>query len=342
MPVFTSIRIGICVFALTCAGCTALSLERHTVNQAGSIADMRYQEVINQLAKTACNPEVLPSISLFSTGLSIVSDTWGFESATTIDRSIGGFAKQLFGLSLKHSPEQQWQLEPVVSQPQLAALAAAFRWAVYGAPEQGSPDSELLRSAEWMETGDYHFDVANNLSALPPRWLHVGHSCDVPKCALYQAHCGTTYVWVLPDGLSGLSDFTLIVMDISTVDISSLLFKSPKVTVERYIKGTQLTPPKGGAIPVDRTITERWPATQDRPIICPCRRVVGIASIEIQAPADEILPAINGIELKPEPSPTDHKFSQHIGNRNRVIAPAATPPPPAQSQFDQNILSAPR
>jgi len=55
------------VVALVYCGCTMLSLERHTVAQNDSAMDMRYREVLENLALIARDPSALPSYaSIFS------------------------------------------------------------------------------------------------------------------------------------------------------------------------------------------------------------------------------------------------------------------------------------
>jgi hypothetical protein len=108
---------------------------------------------------------------------------------------------------------------------------------------------ELLRAPLRADKGP-HFDVAQKLEMLPAGWIHVGSRCDVPRCAEYKAHCGNTYVWVNSDGMQGLSEFTLIVLDISTIDLSVFRFKPTSVTVKR-------TKVDG------KRVTEQWDAIQD-------------------------------------------------------------------------------
>ena len=49
-------------------------------------------------------------------------------------------------------------------------------------------------------------------------WLKVGGQSDVPKQASYVGQFQDVYVWVMPDGMEGLSDLTLAIMDIATRD----------------------------------------------------------------------------------------------------------------------------
>jgi hypothetical protein len=46
----------------------------------------------------------------------------------------------------------------------------------------------------------------------PPGWYHLGRRRDVPKDACYVGRYGDRYAWVTPDGMPGLSRFTVAVL----------------------------------------------------------------------------------------------------------------------------------
>jgi hypothetical protein len=51
---------------------------------------------------------------------------------------------------------------------------------------------------------------------IPMGWYCVGRKHDVPKDACYVARYGDVYVWVMPQGLEGLTLFTMTVIDLAT------------------------------------------------------------------------------------------------------------------------------
>jgi hypothetical protein len=222
----------LCFALMIVSGCTTPALRRHTVNQAMSVTDMRYQEIMQGLAVVAHNGGVLPSIAVNTGGTATVANTVGIESATTWDTAVTGFSKQLLNLGGKHAPTEAWTVAPVAAEPNLEALRAAFCWTVYGAPEFGSEAMQVLRAPQHDDETGYHFGVADSLQSLPQNWLKWGHRCDVPKCVCYQAQCGDTFVWVTRDGMAGLSEFTLIVMDIATTDPTSLAYQPLVASVD--------------------------------------------------------------------------------------------------------------
>src|ERR1700678_1584279 len=97
-------------------------------------------------------------------------------------------------------------------------MRAAGRWVVYG-PEKACSDCPgLLDSPDRVPPGPgRHFDVVERLAALPAGGLHVGCLKDVPWHTRYKAHCDGLWVWVTPEGMAGLAEFTCIIQDIARV-----------------------------------------------------------------------------------------------------------------------------
>jgi hypothetical protein len=276
-------RVLALFLVLLCAGsgCTTPALKRHTINQVLSVTDIRYQEIVDGLAIVANNPGTMPAVAMNTGGISKVGNTVGLQSSTTWDQAVLGFARQTLNLTGKHVPDQQWTVSPVAAQPNLEALQAAFMWPIYGPPEPGSVGDERLRAPRHGDKTGLHFDVERQLLALPPDWLEIGRYCDVPTNACYQAHCGETYVWVSADGMMGLSEFTLIVMDIATTDPQSLVYQQPTAVVVFRWKGLDITETRGAEqekLPDDKSIT-----VQPRPIGSPPPDITP-GDVELQQP----------------------------------------------------------
>jgi hypothetical protein len=198
---------------------------------------MRYREVLENLAVVADNPGNLPAFALTAGGITMVTDTGQAESVTVWDHAIKGFSKQTLSVLAKRNPDQSWTLDPVVSQPQLEALHYACLWALQGPPPPDSAAMDLLRAPRPGDVSGYHFHVARQLAALPAGWLHVGSHNEVPKNACYVAQCHHKHVWVTADGMEGLSQFTLILLDIATVYPPSLVLQQPLATLELTVEG---------------------------------------------------------------------------------------------------------
>jgi hypothetical protein len=59
--------------------------------------------------------------------------------------------------------------------------------------------------------------IQRDLAKVQPGWFHVGQKRDVPKGACYVGKSGDRYVWVEPEGLESLTEFTLTVLKLSSL-----------------------------------------------------------------------------------------------------------------------------
>jgi hypothetical protein len=221
--------------ALASTGCTTLALERHTLAQGHSIADLRYFEVLQNLALVAHDPSALPAYSSIFAGTAQVVDGGQLSSGTlwVVKGIMGsnryGFLSETATPQLTRTVSENWSLDPMIAPEKIEALRCACRWVLFGREMACSSCPDLLAKPDECRTPGRHFGVADRLAKLPPGWLHVGCLKDVPLTTHYKAHCGDTWVWVLPDGMAGLADFTLIFQDIARVGINSeSLFYQPR------------------------------------------------------------------------------------------------------------------
>lgn len=229
------------IVALFSTGCVAFSLERRTVNQILSITDFRYQEVLHSLAVVAANPAVLPPYTLISDGTAQVTDTATLTSQTLWNRTVNSFSTETLMAQWLRNPQPNWTVDPVANHDQLEAIRCACQWVLSGREIACNGCGSLLASPAQDSSPGPHFDVAWRLERLPPCWLHVGGLKDVPAHACYKAHCGHTWVWVMPGDLEGLSQFTLVLQDIATRDPNNMA--PPRVTIDL------IRPAKIGGVP---------------------------------------------------------------------------------------------
>jgi hypothetical protein len=256
-----------CIFVVVlvaCSGCVTAPLEHYTLNQSLSVSEMRYQEVVNALAVVAHNPGNLPSYTLNAGGVANVSAMVSLDESTQWTRAVNGFAQQMLNLTGKHSPDLSWQLNPVAEQPLLEGAWYACQWALEGPFAPGTKQFELLRYPNYDDIvacshtvpRQYHLAVLDEYCQIPCGWLGVGKHC-APHGACYQAHCGETFVWVMPENLPSLSEFTLVLLDIATIDPNwlALQLQQPVASVQRNIALSD------GA--TKASVTETWSACQN-------------------------------------------------------------------------------
>jgi hypothetical protein len=233
--------------AALCAGCTTVALKRDTLRQAGSSADLRYHEVVENLAMIAANPAFLPSYSSIYAGTTDVSDTIQLSSQSVLSctlaaagRSVTVLATETLDVPSSRTIKENWTLDPVIVPEKLVAMRCACRWVLFG-PGHLCEGCAGLRKYQPGDPPNYYFDVADKLAGLPSDWLHVGKCGDVPRNACYQANCHGTYVWVTPDGMEGLSQFTLILQGLARVALESVYFPQP-ATRTLKLSSTELKP----------------------------------------------------------------------------------------------------
>jgi hypothetical protein len=214
-------------------GCTTLSLERHTLEQNTTLMDIRYRQVLENLALIASNPGNLPSYSNILTGVPQVNDMAQFGSTTTWAnvspaKGIGsqsGFGSEQISPMASRAVNESWTLFPVTSPEQLLAIKCSCKWVLSGEESARQDYPTLLDPPPTKKMGpslsDRHFGVAAKLAQLQCGWLHVGTKCDFPHNAVYKAHCDGIWVWVTPEGMKGLSDFTAIIQEIALTQVNS-------------------------------------------------------------------------------------------------------------------------
>ncbi len=205
--------------ALSCTGCTTLALERQALSQAASPTDIRYQEVMDNLAMIAADPFALPTYTSIFAGTAQVTDTAQFASSTTLGGPKVG--AEALTPQMSRLVTQNWSLDPINAPEKLEAIRCACRWVVFG-PEFACKDCiGLLDSPYQFPCPGRHFGVKDRMCQLPTGWLHTDCRSLPPKGASYKARSGDVWVWVMPEDMKALADFNLILQDIARVDINS-------------------------------------------------------------------------------------------------------------------------
>jgi hypothetical protein len=206
------------------AGCTTLAVKRHTLSQEATPTEIRYQEVLDNLAMVAHDPAALPAYSSIFAGTAQVTDTTQLASTTTLGPGAGA---EVLTPQFNRSVLGNWTLDPINVPEKLEAMRCACRWVIYG-PQFACQDCDgLLASPEEAPYPGRHFGVADQMAKLPRGWLKIGKTAPAGAC--YKAHCCDTWVWVMPSSVQSLADFTLILQDIARVDSNSptVLFIRP-------------------------------------------------------------------------------------------------------------------
>jgi len=140
-------------------GCTSTALKRATLFQAQSSMDLRYKEVVENLAMVASNPDILPAYSTIFAGTADINDT-GKATSTSVwsriamkpFRFASFFSTQTADFLGSRAIKSNWTLDPVIVPEKLRAIRAASRWVILG-PQNAGPDIVYLKTYELGPSG---------------------------------------------------------------------------------------------------------------------------------------------------------------------------------------------
>ena len=111
-------------------GCTHTALERRTVKQASTLTDLQHQQVMDNLAMFACNPDAMAWHVKVKGGLIQIADqgsgTFGAEFGLLTD-AIGTGSKFIPGVSGQRGVVNQWDVDPAIDSDDLELLTVAYR-----------------------------------------------------------------------------------------------------------------------------------------------------------------------------------------------------------------------
>ena len=218
------------------SGCTHLQLERVTSKQIATQSDIYYTEVLNGLAMVSKYPGALPPFTLLGTGQIQITDT---GSNTDMVMPNGqGVVGSSFGLTASRADQLNWTIWPVSDPDRLALMRCVYQLSLGRNPADCDQCYDKLRTllCPPAKPGDAVPTLPPEqcmACAIPQGWMNVGCRKDVPHNACYVGHYRDTYVWVMPEGLEGLTRMTLTVLDIATVQYGTALSGPPG----------QITPP---------------------------------------------------------------------------------------------------
>ena len=171
-------------------GCMSQQLRFTALRTVNALPDLQYQQVIDNLAKIAANPGFLPYLAVAGQGSVQVTDNGTSALGVNLSPAAIGPGSLSFGTS--RNVTGTWSLGTVTSPEKIRRMQAVY-----------------LRALRARSAGDSAFG-----------WLKVGGRGDVPNQVSYTGHFEDVFVWVMPEGIKGLSDLTLAIMDVATSDDS--------------------------------------------------------------------------------------------------------------------------
>jgi hypothetical protein len=203
------------------AGCaTHASLRDNTLRTSATLTDLNYQQVLNNVAMFVANPATMPAVAVVNSGTVTVTDQKTCSTSATYSPTLT-FAQQgggalpiltlLFNPSVQRQLTENWTMTPVTDIDSLRRIRCAFQLLVLG----GGQTSDCTNCRQLLE--DFFLGESDRMNCLiPTGWYGTGCKADVPCHACYVGQCGKTWVWVMPEGVEGLSRFTMTVLELAT------------------------------------------------------------------------------------------------------------------------------
>lgn len=214
-------RIQILLYILPFfVGCqTHLALRDDTLCTSATLSDLNYQQVLNNVAMFVAQPGAMPSIAVVNSGTVTVADqklantSATYAPTLTYPQQAGGvpIVSLLFNPSSQRNVTENWSLLPVTDIDNLRRIRCAMQLLVL----DGGQTTDCYKCLD--ELKQFYLGETDRMDCVLPRgWYHSGCKREVPKDACYVAHYGDTYVWVMSDGIEGLTLFTMTVIDLAT------------------------------------------------------------------------------------------------------------------------------
>lgn len=178
--------VATALLVLIAPGCMRDQLRYSARRAANTLPDLQYQQIVDNLALIASNPSYLPYLAVVGQGSVQVTD--GGSGSFNFPIGPQTFSSNSLGLGATRNVTGTWSVGTITSPEKIRRMRELYRGAVAGSG----------RGVDGRE------------------WLHVGCRNEIPKNAVYVGRHGRVYTWVTPDGLEGLSELTLQIMDVAT------------------------------------------------------------------------------------------------------------------------------
>ncbi len=148
-------------------GCTHRQLARSTADTAGTVVDIQYETVLNNLARMSACPDDLPSHIDLADGVVQVSDEASFGRAGGFDvlPIDGGFGLDRFGPAAGRQISEQWGADATTDPQRLVDLQDLYR-AALGLPPLPPPTAIALLRKDDERSG-------RNVGSSPARGSEV-------------------------------------------------------------------------------------------------------------------------------------------------------------------------
>ena len=187
--------LGLIMLVMLNSGCLHHQLEFTARRALNTLPDLHYQQVMDNLAAIAANPARLPYLAVVGQGAVQVTDNG--TTAAGLSTPINLLKPDGLGIGSSRNVTGTWSLGTITSPDKIRAMQAVYQYIVVSRK------------------------VAHGGNPLIS-WLNVGGKRDAPSGARHIGRHGDVSVWVMPEGVAGLSELTLAILDIATRDDAAI------------------------------------------------------------------------------------------------------------------------
>ena len=216
---------------LLIVGCTHTQLKINTLATSRTWSDIQYQQVADNLAMLAYDPEMLPYFIVIGQGTVEVADSVGF--AGELEWEPSARAKRVLGLDLGREAAVEWELAPVVYPERLEWMRAAYLCALgkddyCSVPLKELKDWYLLTKKEPSDTEKEPSDKSemdvqqlkqwyfkNEEVTFP--WFEPYTGPGQPADAVVVGRYGDTVVGVSKKQMKVMRFLTILILDYATL-----------------------------------------------------------------------------------------------------------------------------
>lgn len=201
--------IFLAAISIFATGCLHTRLANHTRYHVQTVVDIQQQQVLDNVARFACNDKSTPFFSVPGTGTTTVGENnTGNAGLTWNPNTLTG---ETLGLTKQHTNSENWSLTPINAPGRLQGMRAAYQFTTGSAVSKN--DAEIFES--WFP---------NEENALVNRvpssgWYFVAAKGKVPKEACGVGRFGDCYVWVDNCGLESLNRLTMAILELATREV---------------------------------------------------------------------------------------------------------------------------
>jgi hypothetical protein len=206
-------------------GCQQTVVQTRVNKLVRTVSDLYYEQILDNLAMSIARPDVLPYFGMPTQATHTNSRQIGanytpmwdlIDTGGLLNPFIGRYFFDRQGAALQGGVNnaESFQLQPVTNPDRLLLMRAAFQRAA-GRPDSAIPAVQDL--FDYLTTSPYSY-----ADAVHPGWYYKTtdwkEAWKAKKAGAYVGRYDGIYVYVPPENLGGLSDFTFAIMDIATVE----------------------------------------------------------------------------------------------------------------------------